>query len=181
MVKICRDKPCYYLTSVAKDRLPVFQTDKIKQLACDALNEARNSADILIFAYVIMSDHTHLITDGAREVSDVLRYTNGIAAKRIIDYLKENDFTSSLLKLRQETKSRNYKHSLWEHHPNAFLLTGEATFMQKVNYIHQNPVRAGLVEKAEDYKFSSARIWHRNPADDEPLKVDVDKINWRER
>ena len=52
--------------------------------------------------------------------------------------------------------------------------------MQKVNYIHQNPVRAGLVEKAEDYEFSSARIWRRNPSDNEPLQVDIDKIKWRE-
>ena len=52
--------------------------------------------------------------------------------------------------------------------------------MQKVNYIHQNPVRAGLVERAEDYKFSSARIWLRKPLDNEPLKVNADKIEWRE-
>ena len=128
-----------------------------------------------------MPDHLQLITDGARQISDVLRYTNGITAKRVIDYLKENNFTSSLLKLRQETKSRNYKHSLFEHHPNAFAITSEATFMQKVNYIHQNPVRAGLVEKAEDYKFSSVRIWRGNPLTDEPLKVDADKIKWREK
>ena len=179
-MKISRDKPCYYLTSVAKDRLPVFRTDKIKQIVGNALDEARNSADILIFAYVIMPDHLHLITDGAKEISEVLRYTNGITAKRVIDYLKENNYTSSLLKLRQETKSRNYKHSLFEHHPNAFSITGEATFMQKVNYIHQNPVRAGFVERAEDYRFSSARIWFRKPLDNEPLKVDADKIKWRE-
>ncbi len=134
MIRISRDRPFYYLTSIAKDRLPVFRTDKIKEITCNALNEARNSANILIFAYVIMPDHIHIITDGTNEISEVLRYTNGIAAKRVIDYLKENNLTSSLLKLRQETKSRNYKHSLWEHHPNAFLLTGEATFMQKVNY-----------------------------------------------
>ncbi len=179
-IKISRDNPCYYLTSVAKDRLPAFQTAKIKQIVCNALDEARRSANLLIFAYVIMPDHLHLITDGAKEISEVLRYTNGITAKRVIDYLKEMKFESSLMKLRQETKSRNYKHSLFEHHPNAFSINNEGTFMQKVNYIHQNPVRAGLIEKAEDYEFSSARIWRRNPLDNEPLRVDIDKIKWRE-
>lgn len=179
MTKISRDTPCYYLTSVAKDRLPVFQKDKIKIVVCQALNEARNSAKLLIFAYVIMPDHLHIITDGELKSSEVLRYINGITAKRIIDYLKENNFTSSLFKLRQETKARNYKHSVFEHHPNIFSINNEATFMQKVNYIHQNPVRAGLVERAEDYKFSSARIWRKMPLDDEPLKIDIDKIKWR--
>jgi hypothetical protein len=53
-------------------------------------------------------------------------------------------------------------------------------FMQKVNYIHLNPVRAGLVERAEDYLFSSAQIWRKNPRTDEPLQIDIDKISWRE-
>lgn len=58
-------------------------------------------------------------------------------------------------------------------------MTGEETFMQKVNYIHQNPVRAGLVERAEDYKFSSARLWRGNPMDDEPFTSDHKLIDWR--
>jgi hypothetical protein len=51
--------------------------------------------------------------------------------------------------------------------------------MQKVNYIHQNPVRAGLVERVEDYRWSSGRFWSKCPNEDEPLKVDMDKIVWR--
>lgn len=180
MIRISKDNPFYYLTSVTNNRLPVFRTDKLKEITANALNEARKSAEILIFAFVIMPDHYHLITDGNRKPSEVLRFANGITARRVIDYLKENNFTSSLEKLQRETKKREYKYSLWEHHPNAFLLTSEATFMQKVNYIHQNPVRAGLIEKAEDYLFSSARIWQRKPFENEPLTVDIDKIKWRE-
>jgi len=179
MVQISRDKPFYYLTSVAHDRLPIFQKDAIKQIVCDALGEARKSGEILIFAYVIMPDHTHLITDGNRSISDVLRFTNGIAAKRVLDYLKNNQFATSLAKLRQQEKKKGYKYSVWEHHPNAFRLTGEETFMQKVNYIHNNPVRAGLVEKAEDYQFSSVRFWRNSPQEVEPFITDHQKIKWR--
>src|SRR5262245_9909700 len=100
MFQVSRTTPAYYLTSVAHDRLPVFQSDKIKQIVCDALDEARRSAGLLIFAYVIMPDHIHLITDSSREISDTLRYTNGIAAKRVIDYLKVNNYESSLAQLR---------------------------------------------------------------------------------
>lgn len=178
-MKISRDHPCYFLTSIAKDRLPVFQTDAIKEIVCKAFDEARKSADILIFAYVIMPDHVHLVTDGRRKPSEVLRFLNGISARRVIDYLKEKNFQSSLEKLRQEVKRREYKYSLWEHHADAFLITGESTFMQKVNYLNLNPVRAELVENAEDYWYSSARIWKRQPLDDEPLRMDIDKIDWR--
>ncbi len=51
--------------------------------------------------------------------------------------------------------------------------------MQKVNYIHQNPVTDGLAEKAEDYLYSSARIWKGCPLENEPLEMDVHEIRWR--
>jgi REP element-mobilizing transposase RayT len=179
MFRISRDTPAYYLTSVAHNRLLVFQTDNIKSIVCKALDEARNSAQILIFAYVIMPDHMHLITDSARSIADVLRFTNGIIAKRVIDYLKENNFESSLTKLRRQEGERRHKHSLFEHHPNAFRITSEETFMQKVNYVHLNPVRAGLIEKAEDYRFSSARLWKGISLHVEPLVTDHKQIQWR--
>lgn len=179
MTKISIDTPSYFFTSVAHDRLQIFQTDKLKKICCDAINEARRSADLLIFAYVIMPDHKHIITDGKREPSDTLRYLNGISAKRILDHLKENEFTSSLEKLKMFEKKRGYKYSVWEHHPDTFLITSEATFMQKVNYIHQNPVKDGLVEHPDDYLYSSSRIWNRRPLDEEPLEMDVREIEWR--
>jgi putative transposase len=181
MIKISRDDPCYYLTSVAHRRLPIFQTDIVKQIVCDAWDEARRSAGILIFAYVVMHDHSHIVTDGNRDISDVLRFTNGISAKRILDHLKQNGYESSLKKLRQGEKRKGYKYSVWEHHPNAFRIHGENTFMQKVNYIHQNPVRAGLVERAEDYRFSSVRLWKGEPLEDEPFLTDHKLIQWRSR
>jgi len=96
-MRISRDTPCYYLTSVAKDRLPVFQTDVIKQIVCNALDEARASA-------------------------------------------------------------RHYDLCL---------------------RIHQNPVRAGLVERAEDYRFSSARLWRGGLVGDESFITDHKQIDWR--
>ena len=178
MIKVSRTTPFYYQTSVAKDRLTVFRTDAIKEIAVRSYDEARRSGGILIFAYVIMPEHTHTVTYSGRGSSDVLRYMNGISARRIIDHLKGNGHHASLLKLKEETKKNNYKYSLWEHHPDSFELVGEDTFLQKVNYIHQNPVRAGLVERAEDYLYSSARIWNKRPLEREPLSVDIDKIDW---
>jgi REP element-mobilizing transposase RayT len=64
---ISPNSPAYYLTSVAKDRLPVFRQDTLKSIACSALNEARNSGGFLLFAYVIMPDHIHVITDGEKK------------------------------------------------------------------------------------------------------------------
>ena len=82
MYSITPASPAYFLTSVAKDRLPVFRKDEMKEVACKALNEARSSGGFLIFAYVIMTDHLHIVTDGSKKPALLLRFTNGIVARR---------------------------------------------------------------------------------------------------
>jgi putative transposase len=176
MFQVSRDNP---LTSVTHNRLPIFQKDGIKQIVADAFDEARKSAGIMIFAYVIMTDHTHVLSDNAREMKDVLRFLNGISAKRIVDHLKENGYELSLAKLRIQERDNRHKHSVYEHHPNAIRITGEDAFMQKVNYIHLNPVRGGLVDHPDEYLFSRSRQWHGLALENEPLVTDHLKIKWR--
>ena len=177
--QISRDSQALYITNATRDRLPVFQKDALKNVVCEAIDEARNSCGFLLFAYVIMLDHIHLLTDCPKSSADVLRYIKGITGRRVIDYLKEKHYESSLAKLGHEEWKRNHSYSLWQQEKNVLSIFSEGVFMQKVNYIHLNPVRAGLVERAIDYRWSSARIWQRCPADDEPLRVDIDRIKWR--
>jgi hypothetical protein len=101
-----------------------------------------------------------------------------LTARRVIDYLKENNYASSLKKLEHQQRDKNYKYSLWQRERNVFPIISEKLFMQKLNYIHQNPVRAGLVQRATDYRWSSARIWAGCPLENEPLMIDKDAIHW---
>ncbi len=179
MFRISNDTPAYYLTSVAKDRLPVFRQPALRELVCKALDEARRSADLLLFAYVVMPDHLHAVLGSELKPSKIVQYVNGIIARRVIDYLKDQGYLTSLAKLAHADRGRGYRYSLWDHHSNMKRLAHEDVFIQKVNYLHQNPVRAGLVEQAQEYRWSSARCWARNPLEDEPLLVDMDKIYWR--
>jgi len=126
-----------------------------------------------------MPDHLHLLTDAPVKPSVVLQYIKGIVARRVIDHLKKGDYASSLRKLRHADWKRNHRFSLWQHDSDVFSVTSESKFIEKVNYIHMNPVRAGLVERAEAYRWSSARWWKGAPAEDEPLRLDLDKIVWR--
>src|SRR5437870_4175272 len=146
--QISRDSQALYITIVAKDRLPVFKGDAIKLVTCKALDEARKSGGFLIFAYVIMPNHLHLLTDQPKSSADVLRCVKGITGRRVIDYLKEHDFQASLAKLRHEEWKRKHSYSLWQQEKNVLSIFSEAMFMQKVNYVHLNPMRAELVETA---------------------------------
>ena len=135
MFQVSRDNPAYYLTSVAHKRLPIFQKDAIEQVVCDAFNEARKSGGIMIFAYVIMPDHTHLLPDNAREMKDVLCFMNGVLANKVVKHLKEHGYECSLAKLRIQERENKHKHSVYEHHPNALRIMGEDAFMEKVKFI----------------------------------------------
>jgi hypothetical protein len=69
-----------------------------------------------------------------------------------IEFLKKGGYDSSLEKLRHQQGRNRYRYSLWDHHSNLKSITDEDVFIQKVNYIHQNPVRAGLIEDAKTYR-----------------------------
>ena len=126
-----------------------------------------------------MPEHLHVLADGTLPPSETLRYINGILSRRVIGYLKEGGFTASLEKLRGVAKGRGHEYSLVDHHSNAMPVFSERLFMEKVNYIHLNPVRAGVVARAEDYRWSSARCWWGRTVEDEPLLVDLEKMVWR--
>jgi putative transposase len=179
MHTISRDAPCYYLTSVAKDRLRIFRTDAINLITCAAIDEARQSGGFSLYAYVIMPDHLHLVTDSALKSAKTMQYINGIISRRLIDYLKAANHESSLRKLEVRISRRRHQYSLWDHHPDARLLLTEEMLMQRVNYTHQNPVRAGLVEHPEDYFWSSVRCWSEKTLENEPLLMNLDRVKWR--
>ena len=71
--QISRDSQALFITLNTKNRLPVFRKDEIKKVLCQAIDEARKSAGLLLFAYVIMIDHLHVITDQPKPISEVLR------------------------------------------------------------------------------------------------------------
>jgi REP element-mobilizing transposase RayT len=62
---ISKDDPCLFITAVANNRLPVFRADALKTITCGAIDEARTSCGFLLFAYVIMPDHIHVLTDSS--------------------------------------------------------------------------------------------------------------------
>src|SRR5438132_6019149 len=118
--RISRDSQALFITINTRNRLPVFRKDKIKQVICNAIAEARKSAGLLLFAYVIMIDHLHVITDQPKPISEVLRVLKGITARRVIDFLKERNYSASLTKLQHEVRDRNYRYSLWQPEKNVY-------------------------------------------------------------
>jgi len=80
----------------------------MKSVTCAAIDEARTSCGFLLFAYVIMPEHIHMLTDSPHKPSKVLQFIKGIVGHRLIDYLKAHNYESSLRKLQHEDWKRNH-------------------------------------------------------------------------
>jgi len=109
-----------------------------------------------IFAWVVMSNHCHLIIKAKNNnLSSVIRDLKKFTSKAIYKAIETNTQESRKNWLLQVLTFEN-KIWFWEEGYHGEEIYTKAFFDTKVNYIHQNPVRAGIVEKEEEYLNSSA-------------------------
>ena len=147
----------------------VFARKSQKLTIIDALNYCIKNKGLTIFAYVIMSNHVHMIcrADGEEPLSDILRDLKTFTSKQIIHLIKNEVesrrkwmleiFSSACKHLK-----RNQKYKVWQEGNRAKEIINSKFFYQKLEYIHNNPVKNLIVENPEDYLFSSARnYWAR--------------------
>jgi putative transposase len=164
----------YYITTVVYNRLPLFTRPSFIIPLYDSLNCYRYKQTFKLLGYVIMPDHIHLIIwpFGKATVSDIMRDFKKFTSRRtILQAEVENieKWTSSFRRAGQETgRSENkvWQDSYWDVN-----IYTEGFLRQKLNYVHRNPVRAGLVEKPEDYVYSS----FRNYVFDEEWLIKIDR------
>ena len=148
------------LTFSCFQRLPLLVDNEWREQFCMALDRAIARHQYRLLAYVLMPEHVHLIVhpqpDGS-SVSDLLRAIKRPFSYRIKQRLIESN--SSLLNkltIRQRPGVMTFR--FWQEGPGFDRnLTESSTIVAAVNYVHLNPVRRGLCERAVDWKWSSAR------------------------
>jgi len=110
-----------------------------------------------------MSNHIHLIANSPEgHLSETLRDFKKFTAKTIIGSIKEDnesrrDWILNRFEFNAQQHSRNENYQLWTHENHAVILYSNDFIQEKLEYLHNNPVRARIVEKSEDYLYSSAR------------------------
>jgi putative transposase len=154
----------YYLTMTIVEWVDIFTRRIYNEIVIDSLKYCQKEKGLEIFGYVIMTNHIHLIArarDGY-SLSDIIRDFKKHTSKQIICAIKEEpdsrrEWMLSIFDLAGKTNSNNKFYQVWKQDSHAVELYSHNFLIQKLNYIHNNPVRAGLVEKPEAYVFSSAR------------------------
>ncbi|HPG41758.1 MAG TPA: transposase [bacterium] len=168
----------YFCTCTIVEWQFVFKEEKYFKIIIDSLGYCQQHKGLLLYGYVIMPNHLHLLV-GTKEnfhLSNIMRDFKRHTSKQIHGLL-ENDNEKIMLHLfRNSFEKRNDEFKIWkdDFHPVAIL--SDEWFYQKLNYIHDNPIRKGFVIKQENWKYSSAANWILE--DHSIIKLDLEYLGY---
>jgi len=154
---IVRDQGAvHFVTFTVHQWVDVFTRKAYAEILLESLKYCQLTKGLEVFAWVIMSNHCHLILRARNEnLSDIIRDLRKFTAKKIFKAIQENPLESRK-KWLEMTLSYENQIWFWEKGYHGEEIFSSSFFQTKVNYIHENPIRAGIVEKAEDNRLSSA-------------------------
>ena len=152
IARIPRDNPSgvYFITPTVSRWYYVFDRHDRWQILADSLQFLQQNRGLEIFGFVFMLNHLHLVIrapNTAACIRDFKRHT----AQRMHESLRR--FEPSILPLFMDEEGR---FRFWKPDNQPKVIETERFFLQKLRYIHENPVRKGYVERPEHWKWSSA-------------------------
>ncbi len=149
--------PQFY-TATILDWKKLLKPEKYKMILIESLQYLVKEERVILYGYVIMDNHIHLIWNPTKSYS--LKHTQLSFMKFTAQRIKRNleiNHPNVLAKFLVQLKDRDYQ--FWQRNPLYVDLYNNDIVIEKLNYIHNNPIKAGLCEEDTDYKFSSAKFY----------------------
>ena len=157
----------HFITARTYGSRPYFKNEEYCRILLEELRFYSEKYDFVLTGYVIMPDHLHLLLwwdieeKPGLSVSKIMQGIKGAAARRIIDFLRDKGLERMPQSTRRDdvsvSRKRNVKYRLWQPGFYDFNVYSEERLLEKLDYIHSNPVKAGLVLSPRDYKWSSCK------------------------
>ena len=152
----------YFVTVTVVDWVDVFTRKTYRDIVIDCLDYCIKNKSMVLYGYVIMSNHIHLVVQsGDGKLSDLIRDFKKFTATKILEKIQtepesRREWMLVRFKLATESHSRNKNFQFWQYGNHPEEIYTNKFMWSKLDYIHLNPVRAGIVEKASHYIYSSA-------------------------
>jgi putative transposase len=152
------DSSPYFITETTVNWLPLFSNPAIAKIILDSLRYLQECRELDIYAYVLMENHMHAVVASADLTKDLANFKS-FTARQCINFYTDGKLDWVLNQLRENKlpgrKDRDYQFWQEGHHPQ--VITSREMMLQKIEYIHANPVRRGYVDVPEQWRYSSAR------------------------
>jgi putative transposase len=128
----------YFVTTNTNEWEQIFSNAKFARIVVDAFQFGRGQNWFLLLGFVVMPDHIHIaIVPQKRKIPEIVKGIKGYTARKINDLM-------------------NKKGKLWQKGYRDFVMDDIEAINQKLRYIEENPLRAGLTNDFKSYPFSSA-------------------------
>jgi len=157
----------HFVTTRTYKSRPYFRDEEFSWILLEELRFYGKKYDFVLMGYVIMPNHVHLLLWWDKEkkpglsVSKIMQGLKGATARRIIDLVQDKGLERMLQSTHRNADSksrrRNLRYRLWQPGFYDFNIYNEEKLLEKLDYIHGNPVRAGLALSSRDYDWSSYR------------------------
>ncbi len=149
-----------FFTSTILDWKHLLKDDAYKQIIIDSLLFLKTEGSVVVYGFVIMPNHIHIIwqiQDGYKQEKIQMRFLKYTAQQMKFRLIDTND--KMLNEFIVDAKDRQYQ--FWERNSLSIDIWSEKVFIQKLNYIHNNPAKHpwNLVQHDEEYKYSSAKFY----------------------
>jgi REP element-mobilizing transposase RayT len=167
----------FFCTSTVVGFVELFDNKYICDIFVEDIAYYQKRGDFSVISYIIMPNHFHLVIKPNRKlsISTVIGNLKRISSRHITRWLEKNNERIIMTQLAEYATQEPAKNCrVWKPRFDSFVITNESTLRQKIEYIHNNPVRAGLVFQPTDWRYSSAGNYARLNNN----KLDVD-IEWR--
>lgn len=162
----------YFITTTTRNFIPLLNHDKVREIVYSSLKFLKGKYKYKIIGYCLMPDHIHFIIqaeddlDASRVMADFKRFT----AHEIYKYFKEKK-DNYWLKILENSAYKGQGFSVWQETFRSEVVYEEKFLRKQLNYIHNNPVRRGLVKNAVEWAHSSAAFYYLNRSGN--LEVDA--------
>lgn len=160
---------CYFVTYAVVGWVDVFTRNTYKDILIESWRYCRQQKGLLLHACVIMTNHVHMIISRNSDdlLEDIMRDMKKYTSTRVLGAIKtepesRREWMLSLFNEAGLKNINNKKYQFWQQDNHPIECDTAQILEQKVEYIHENPVRAGFVEKAEDWIYSSAGDYYCN-------------------
>ena len=156
--KITEEDGVYFVTSTITEWLPVFTSREYFEIVVDALRFCQEKKALMLYAYVILENHFHLVVSGS-DLSNIMQSLKRHTSRQIIQVLKTHRkewLLNQLAFYKKKYKSES-TYQVWQEGFHPELIQSDDMLVQKIEYIHYNPVKRGYVDEAEYWRYSSAR------------------------
>ena len=147
----------HFVTCTVLHWIPVFTRPATIDIILDSLRHLTKEG-LKVYAYVILENHLHLVVQSEQLDRDMSRFKS-YTARRLIQYLVKNNVGPILQQLAFYKKAHksDRAYQFWQEGMHPEWVQNDDMMRQKIDYIHQNPVKRGYVDLAEHWRYSSAR------------------------